>query len=97
MGNQRIGDAVLEVFFQDQLADGLQRRARGLDLGDDVDTVFTVADHPLYALDLPLDAREAGGVFRVRCRVAFHCGEPFLSSLFVSQIIIRVAIGSVVQ
>jgi hypothetical protein len=44
------------VFLQQRQGERLQRLGRGGDLGQHVDAVLVVLDHPLQAPDLSLDA-----------------------------------------
>src|SRR5687768_17183412 len=48
-------DAVLYVVLEQYGADLLQRRDDAGDLGEDVDAVGLLLDHPLHAADLALD------------------------------------------
>jgi len=54
------GHAVLQVFVEQVHPDALQRLGDGGQLGEDVDAVGVVVDHPLQAANLSLDAPEAG-------------------------------------
>ena len=53
-GRDRVLDAMGDVIAQDFLLDPAQRRARGRDLGDDVDAVAIVFHHAGEAADLAL-------------------------------------------
>src|SRR5690606_13533274 len=55
----RLGDAVRDVAFQEVERHGLQALGGGRDLGQDVDAVLVVLDHPLEPSDLALDALQA--------------------------------------
>ena len=57
---RRARDAVLQVLVEQVQADTLQRLADGCDLGEDVDAVGVLVDHPLQATDLALDAAQPG-------------------------------------
>ena len=52
------GDAVVQVLVEQLHADALQRLADGGDLGEHVDAVRVVLDHPTEAADLALDAAQ---------------------------------------
>ena len=55
----RVGDAVAHVAVEDVDRHLLERRLDGGDLGEDVDAVGVLVDHPLEAPDLALDPAEA--------------------------------------
>src|SRR5215470_14482151 len=55
-GSDRVRDAMTEVIFQQADRDGLQRLRDGRDLGQDVDAIGIVVDHPLQPAYLSLDA-----------------------------------------
>src|SRR3954454_9786928 len=52
--------AVADVLVQQPQGDLVERRLGGLDLGEDVDAVALLLDHPRDAPDLPLDPGEPG-------------------------------------
>src|SRR5689334_9870787 len=54
----RVHDAVGEVILEQPDCDGVQGALRGRDLGEDVDAVGVLVDHPLQAADLSLDPPE---------------------------------------
>jgi hypothetical protein len=53
-----LDDAVAEVFLQEAEGDRLQCLGRGGDLGEDVDAVLVLFDHPLQAAYLAFDAAQ---------------------------------------
>src|SRR5690349_21936112 len=55
-----VDDAVREVLVEQLQGDGLERAGRRGDLGEDVDAVRVLLDHPGQAADLALDATEPG-------------------------------------
>jgi hypothetical protein len=56
----RAGDAVVQVLVEQFDADALQRLADCGDLGEHVDAVGVVLDHPRQPADLAFDAAEPG-------------------------------------
>ncbi|GHI90998.1 hypothetical protein TPA0905_04690 [Streptomyces olivaceus] len=52
----RVGDAVAQMLLQQLQREGLQGLRGGGDLGEYVDAVDVLVDHPLQAPDLALDA-----------------------------------------
>ena len=78
LGARRDGvrDAVREVLVEQAQADGLQRAGDGADLGEHVDAVGVLVDHPRDAADLPLDARHPGQVGRALAAVALRHVVP---------------------
>src|SRR4051794_2517750 len=57
-GPRRLDDAVAEVLLEQPQRDGLQCLGHRRDLGEDVDAVLLVLDHPLQAAGLALDAAQ---------------------------------------
>ena len=55
----RLGDAVAEVLLKQAERDRLQGLSGGRDLGEDVDAVLVLVDHPLQAADLAFDPAQA--------------------------------------
>ena len=55
-GGDGAGHAVPEVVVEQAEGDALQRPRRGAHLGENVDAVLVVLDHPLQPADLTLDA-----------------------------------------
>src|SRR5699024_10481079 len=53
-------DAVTHMVVQQAEGDVAQGRVRGTDLGEDVDAVLLLVDHPVNPADLALDALEPG-------------------------------------
>ena len=51
--------AVAHVLIQQTQGHGLKRLGRGADLGQDVDAVLVLLDHPRDPPDLPLDAGQS--------------------------------------
>src|SRR5215218_6726372 len=58
-GLGRLDDAVAQVFLEQAQRDRLQGLRHGRDLGEDVDAVLLVLDHPLQAAGLALDPAQA--------------------------------------
>src|SRR4249919_3701756 len=56
----RAGDAMVQVLVEQFDADALQGLADRGDLGQHIDAVRVVLDHPRQAADLPFDAAEPG-------------------------------------
>lgn len=80
----RAFDAMRHVILEDLVLDLLQRRPDRLNLGQDVDTVAFVFDHPGDAAGLSLDAAQAGETGSVRC-VIHSCKIPqgvYVASVF---------------
>ena len=90
-------NAVADVFFHQAQADGVQGLGHGGDLGEDVDAVLVLVDHPGDAADLALDPLEpaqvgvlVGGVavlggFSYRFFVG-HGGRPSFGSLHALKV-----------
>src|SRR3954469_102757 len=57
-GPRRLDDAVAEVLLEQPQRDGLECLGHRRDLGEDVDAVLLVLDHPLEAAGLALDAAQ---------------------------------------
>src|SRR5215207_916319 len=55
----RLDHAVGEVLLEQLEGEGLQRLGGSRDLGEDVDAVLVLLDHPLQAADLALDTAQA--------------------------------------
>src|SRR5687767_9242569 len=72
-----LADAVLEVLVEQIERHRLQRPGRGGDLGEDVDAVVVVLDHPLQPAHLTLDAPQAPQMVVLVVAVAVHL--PLLS------------------
>lgn len=52
-------EAMTDVVVEQPQSDLVQRRPRGVDLGDDVDAIPIVSDHPGDPPDLPFDLGQA--------------------------------------
>src|SRR3954447_13186279 len=57
-GSGRVDDTVGQVLIEQPQSHRLQRLRHRRDLGEDVDAVLLVLDHPLQAAGLPLDAAQ---------------------------------------
>src|SRR6476620_6405538 len=55
----RVDEAVRHVVVEQAEREGLERLGRRGHLGEDVDAVLLLLDHPLDSADLPLDPTEA--------------------------------------
>src|SRR5690606_9177482 len=66
------GDAVADVVLQQSERDRLEGTGRRGDLGEDVDAVGVVLDHPLQAPDLPFDPPEPGKIRLLVTGIAMH-------------------------
>src|SRR5437764_2829960 len=53
-------DAVMGVIIKESEGDLVERRLDGRDLGDDVDAVAVLVDHPLDAANLAFDSPQPG-------------------------------------
>ena len=73
-GLERAGDAVADVLVEDLERERLERRVDGGDLGEDVDAVAVVLDHPLDAAHLAFDAVQALDERVLVLRVAVDVG-----------------------
>src|SRR5262245_40038970 len=71
-GVDGVGDAVSDVILQQAERHRLQRAGGRGDLGEDVDAVSVVLDHPLQPADLPLDPAQPGQVRLLVSAVAVH-------------------------
>jgi len=75
-----LGDAVRQVIFEKFQGDGLQGSCRGGDLGEHVDAVGFLVDHPLNAADLTFGAPQPlcqlGFSFLVSSHVAIFAWTP---------------------
>src|SRR5207247_3586120 len=65
-------DAVANVLVQQPHAHRLQRRSGGVDLGQDVDAVLVLLDHPLDPTDRSLDPAQAIQQVLAVHRIADH-------------------------
>ena len=63
-----VDDAVRQVLVEQPERHRLQRLGHRGDLGEDVDAVLLLLDHPLQAADLALDAAQALEVVVLRAR-----------------------------
>src|SRR5207247_6394765 len=86
--SESAGDAVFDVLVEDLERERLERRIHSRDLGEDVDAVAVVLDHPLDPADLSFDPVQAlderALVFRVPVGLLLadlgHVVSPWLVS-----------------
>ena len=78
-GPRGVDDAVREMVLEQPDGDSLQGALGGGDLGQDIDAVRVLVDHPLQPADLPLDApqpAEQGGLVARSSRAARRARAP---------------------
>src|SRR6266508_2796371 len=73
---EALPDAVAHVVVEEAHADRLQGCRYRVELGEHVDAVLVLVDHPLQAADLPLDAPQSRLEIFLVHRVAVHTLPP---------------------